>query len=672
MAAPRPQQSLADYVAVAISPVLIMALVGSLVFFLLEVLYVGQYSGRLQWALFFFVFGIVLIARISMQSGIAGRAGLYGLVLGGLVYLSLLRFADYHVGGALAGLEWAVNLALLALIWWCAHRLTWDCTYIDDNIDASGQGVLEAAGLDDTAPPESTPAADAEAEGTADRRALPANPLLAWYERYSRYREQQMRRPHTPGVWVVYFSLAALPLFGLGQALIPIEQTGRRRYAFWLLAIYVASGMGLLLTTSFLGLRRYLRQRKLTMPPAMAGVWLAVGGILILALLVGSAVLPRPSAEYQVVSFTPFGSRDREASRFAVQRDGAGQGKGQASSDPGRPDQKAESGSGNRRDPQQGGQAKGQSGGQKSGHASSGQGSRSQSGQQAGTSGAQGKQQGDSGAQGKQGQQSGAQRGQQAPNSQQDGSQQAQADRQQGQPASERKQASSTARGQDRASQAGNPQPAETEPQQAKDDSGSGQSTPPSNPVSSLLDKMSGLGKVLKWIVFGLLALVVLFFVLRAVLRFLANFTGWARSLLDALRAFWESLFGPRGEQAETAEADEAAPRRAPRPFRTYANPFASGAAQGMSPDELACYSFEALEAWAWEHDLARGPDETPLEFAERLGGELPALDAEARRLAGLYARVAYARGRLTPAALPPLREFWQRLDAVAAQSVSG
>src|SRR5207237_8062022 len=96
MAKDKPKQTLADYVTIALSPLLIMALVGSLVFFLLEVLYVGQYGGRLQWILFFFVFGAVLIARISMTSEIAGRAGLSGLVLGGLVWVALLIYVEYR------------------------------------------------------------------------------------------------------------------------------------------------------------------------------------------------------------------------------------------------------------------------------------------------------------------------------------------------------------------------------------------------------------------------------------------------------------------------------------------------------------------------------------------------------------------------------------------------
>ena len=32
---------------------------------------------------------------------------------------------------------------LLAIVWWCANRLTRDCTLIDDDADSSGYGLLE-------------------------------------------------------------------------------------------------------------------------------------------------------------------------------------------------------------------------------------------------------------------------------------------------------------------------------------------------------------------------------------------------------------------------------------------------------------------------------------------------------------------------------------------------
>ena len=47
MSSDRPNQTLADYVALAISPALIMGLVASLVFFLVNVLYAGEFVDRL-------------------------------------------------------------------------------------------------------------------------------------------------------------------------------------------------------------------------------------------------------------------------------------------------------------------------------------------------------------------------------------------------------------------------------------------------------------------------------------------------------------------------------------------------------------------------------------------------------------------------------------------------
>ena len=80
------------------------------------------------------------------------------------------------------------------------------------------------------------------------------------------------------------------------------------------MTVYVGSGLGLLLTTCFLGLRRYLRQRSLRMPVAMTGVWLAVGGVMVAAFLLVGALLPRPYAEYTL--FDPaklFATKERQA-----------------------------------------------------------------------------------------------------------------------------------------------------------------------------------------------------------------------------------------------------------------------------------------------------------------------------------------------------------------------
>src|SRR5262249_48288987 len=142
-----PGQTAADYVTIVLSPVLIMGLVGSLVFFLLEVFYQvdGPFKERLQWILFFFVFGAVLTARISMRPDIASRFWIYGTVLALAAYLGMQAFVEYPEG--LREVSIPINFLLIAVVWWCAHRLTWDCTNVDEDADVSGEGVLQAAGL---------------------------------------------------------------------------------------------------------------------------------------------------------------------------------------------------------------------------------------------------------------------------------------------------------------------------------------------------------------------------------------------------------------------------------------------------------------------------------------------------------------------------------------------
>ncbi|MFO0926478.1 MAG: hypothetical protein U0736_05490 [Gemmataceae bacterium] len=321
MAADRPNPTLADYVTLVFSPVLIMGLVGSLVFFLLEVLYPagGQWRERLQWILFFFVFGAVLTGRIAMTGEISSRAGLYGSILALLTYIAMQRFVEYPE--SVRSLSFLVNLVLVGVVWWCAHRLTWDCTNVDEETDMSGEGLLQAAGLEDRPPP--------PAGAETDEDGHDAKTGASWLDRYRRYRDERQKR-RTLGVWVVYFSLAALPIFGLGQSLIPATAPDRRRFAFWLMTVYVACALGLLLTTCFLGLRRYLRQKRLRMPAAMTAMWLIAGGGLVVVLLVLGALLPRPSSEYPLLTFLrPADPAKRQANRFAPKGDSPGEGKGQ-------------------------------------------------------------------------------------------------------------------------------------------------------------------------------------------------------------------------------------------------------------------------------------------------------------------------------------------------------
>ena len=297
----RPTATLADYLVVCVSPVLIMLLVGSLCFFLIEVFGRGEAVGGLRWVMFWFVLAIVLIARIGIEQG-TGHAMVYGLGLAAATWLYTLRLFP-------ALFVW--DMALLAIVWWCAHKLVWNCTLIDENEDTSGIGLLQsAADKSFFVPPEKNRGKDS---GKNKKPAV----------------------PHRPGLWVVYFSLAALPLFGIGQMLLPGGDLAARRAGFAYLFVYMAAAFGLLFVTSFLGLRRYLRQRYLQMPAAIAFGWIRFGAGVAAFVLMAALLLPRPGAgdawmtlrhqvDYQL----------HQASEFAMRFSPHGTGKGRSGNEP--------------------------------------------------------------------------------------------------------------------------------------------------------------------------------------------------------------------------------------------------------------------------------------------------------------------------------------------------
>ncbi|MCE5302465.1 MAG: DUF4129 domain-containing protein [Planctomycetaceae bacterium] len=313
--ADRPRKTLTDYLVIAISPALIMTLIGSLTFFLLEVFYQGRYQGRLEYIFTLFIVGATLIGRISIEEG-RERAVLFAVPLGLVTLLAVQRFVEFQ-DPALASWSLLINLGIIALVGWAADKLTWDCTLIDETEEDSGAGLLETVGFDhaDTAGVQAETTMELEPESSL----LPDHRASGWWDRFV----ERRRQPHAPGVWVVYFSLAAVALFGIGQLFIPAEDQALRRYAFQLLCVYTVSGLSLLLTTSFLGLRRYLRQRRQAMPGAMTRHWLTLGVWLIVGVMVVAMVLPRPDPEYAVSEWPHVRSPEPSSSRHAMGRESA-------------------------------------------------------------------------------------------------------------------------------------------------------------------------------------------------------------------------------------------------------------------------------------------------------------------------------------------------------------
>lgn len=665
----RLQKTLTDYLVIAISPALIMTLVGSLVYFLIAVFYHGGYPGRVSYIFALFVFAAVLIARIAIEEG-REYSMMYAIALALAMLLALGRFTSYST---------LFNIVMLGIVLWCADKLTWDCTVIDEQEDASGEGLLQTVGMEGSqdAPAAGRSPAAHDLEATTSRQPPPAP--KTWWQRFVEHR----KRPHAPGVWVIYFSLAALPLFGIGQRFVPASDVDARRYVFKLLCIYTASGLGLLMTTSFLGLRRYLRQRRLEMPLEMAGVWLSVGSVMIVALMFVCWLLPRPSPEYSItqVPIQVDSSSDSEASRFGWGKEGAKDPRHQAPATaparqdqegrPGGQDSEGRSGQGQAKDEQGTGKSPGgrqgdgkQGGGQKAGGQQAGgqqaggqqAGGQQAGGQQAGGQSGGGQSAGEgktgegktgegksgkqsSGAQGGGQQQSGGQgEGEEQGQRPADGPQQGPAES--GQPSSSSESASKD-----------NPFEQEVSSSEA-----------PSPPSSWLPNPSQMLNSLLGLIPFGLKWLYNLIFI--AIVGYLMwrnreRVLEALRSFWAAIREFWDHWFGVRRAEpaGEEAAAIAAAP---PRPFADFPDPFATGEAQRWLPRDLVAYSFQALEAWGREHGCERGPEQTPHEFAGSLAACEATVGREAGNLADLYCCAAYSSGGLPRDRVGRLQQLWQ------------
>ncbi|MGP0067980.1 MAG: DUF4129 domain-containing protein [Isosphaeraceae bacterium] len=635
MAKDRSRGTLVDYLVAAIEPVLIMIMVGSLMFFLLDLWYEGPVLDRLRWILFWFVFGIVLITRVSMQIGSVQAQG-YGVALGGAVAL---------VATVLGGFQ-PFLLMVMGVVWWATHKLTFDCTLLDEDQDA-GVGLLQESGLEPVNPDEPihTPR-DAKTHSDPDEMDASLLPQRPWWKLWE-VDSGEARRPHAPGVTLVYFTLASLPIFGIGQWFVPAVDEDRRTGLFLYFLAYIASGMGLLLATSFLNLRRYLRQRKVKMPGAMTATWLSTGAILIVGLTAAAAVLPLPIAGLKAMRGSTTNQSDLRASEHVILKDSGVQGEGTPSEGPaasksGSPPKSSgkAKGSGKTNDPNASQQTNGQ--GKPGGN--SGQG-RSKSGaprgkpapSQGGQQGKKGAAQDQSGDQGKKGDQSGEQaKGDQAKG--QDGRSKDQAERGKDAEADSKQSEEKGSEQGDEKSSAENPNPSD------------GGSPPLQLPPIALTS--------LAWLK-GPIMVVGILILIFGLFRYGGVLLQALRALIAALLSgFW--FGGPRKPKKDEEVEEEKAPP--PRPFASYVNPFDAGLDHQFSPNDLVIYSFEALEAWAYENELARSPHETPSEFVQRLGQARGELSREATRLVGFFVTIVYGDRGFKDEVLPALRQFWQAL----------
>jgi hypothetical protein len=636
-----------DYALAGIAPFFIIGMIGSLTFFLITVFYRGDYPARLMWILGLYTFAAVLIARIAIEQTRTYAMG-YMVCLGLATLLVAPQFIA--IQGPMSWLTLPLLVFFLVLIAFLADRITFDCTSINEADASSGVGLLQSLGIN-------------KAETFEKSKELQSRPG-AYLKR---------RKKHNPGVWVLYFALMVLPLFGIGQFF--IRDVSSRLFSHRLLFIYLFCTLSLLVLISLLSLRKYLRERSIDMEIPFAVRWLSMGIAAVFALLLVFALLPIPNQSMWSWDFplTISSRDDLQANRFGWGNEGVADEnavppKAQNGKQPDAPngpegnradqqdDAGAKPGDGKANPKEQGGNEKGEQGG-KGGQGKKGE-QKTESGKEAQRNGNDQSNKQDSSSNGdqeKQGQQgNGDQQGK-------DVSQRKEEQKQNGkQPGNGEKKESNEQQGKAEQQKRGEPLNGEENPRdkekqnpQQRDPQEAGQpqpeQVPPANqptptPQSSWSMQWN-LGPIFQWLV--VLALLIVAVVYGIKYR-------------QAILNFFNQLLGRTTKDSPTESGpNEAKVADLFPPFLSFQNPFAT---RGMPTEQIVRQMFRAIQSWGYERRVVRSVEETPDEYVRRLGRRYPEQMQNLMSLGLLYGRIAYARGKVASQELAPLQELWQWL----------
>jgi len=197
---------------------------------------------------------------------------------------------------------------------WVSSRLVWDCTLLGKTRDVSALGLLEAI-RQKFVPPERIAGIDEDGFGKNKRDIGGKSKAVDSFSVYE-FMLGRNGKNTTPGLWGLYLAAAAFPIFGFGQWFLNPKSSGLSIY--FLFAVYLWSGLGLLMVTSLLGMKRYVNKRGVSIPEAVAMNWLFVGPLFLIGLLLAFSILPRPDISSTVNDYLAFLRREKETSELAI------------------------------------------------------------------------------------------------------------------------------------------------------------------------------------------------------------------------------------------------------------------------------------------------------------------------------------------------------------------
>ncbi len=622
-------------------------MISGLVNFLVMLFYHGDFPARITWTLFFYTMGAVAIARIAIEQT---RAYAHG-------YAGILGIAGFFVMSGYLG-SVVFTAFILFTISYLADRIVHDCTLIDETVDASGQGLVDFG--------KELMLAHAN-KPTDDQPSSKINPSPNDGLELPMAKKLKPRTTHQPGRTVMWLALAALPLFGFGQFMLR-DDPGTWGRAKFLLAMYLFASLSLLVTTSFLGLRRYLRQRGADMPGNVSVGWIAGGLLSILLILFVAYIAPVPGqllASFTLPDFLD-SPKDKQASRYGWGNEGAqrqseddatsnqprgnddtpSSGESQPGAKPGEADH------GNAKDAPPGSDPGGKkSGGKESGGKESGADKSSDAKSDPAKSQAGAKNKSiDSGEDSQRPSSKSQPPSESQENTEKTPDNSDNKQQSQNKQSDDSKPQDSTNQEQSKAGQEDSqskkpddsPQDDQKKKQQTREQDSSGGQSAAQRSLEAVSSSLPAISGILRWLIMLGLVAIVTFYVWK-------NY--------EALLQWWRSLFGfpsPNSNDEDTTLTN--ATKESPlRQFSSFDNP----AGRENDPRRAVVITFQAFEAWAREQGWRRNKDETPSEFLKRIGTAIPQAVEPASQVVDAYNRIVYGRGNATSSDMRAVHSIW-------------
>lgn len=299
---PKPYQrrSPTDWLLEFLTPFMILIMVASVVFFLLDVrfVYTEVHDFNLRMVAFFYILGVVALNRLIARDG-KEESIMYFIALAGAITLYTLATTTAYdvgsVGGTFMnkpGVALAFNLTVVMFIWWLANRLTHECC-VDENYTAGDIGILTGTVRRFKEKVERKPAT------LIPDTTLDAIDPTEWKKPVKKgpkpvYDATQRLSKRHPGISILYFSLPVMIAFALGQRVVQHGGQSMLLAGHFYLACYTLSALSLLMLSSLAGLRDYFRARRVRLPGTLGPFWIGLGSVMVVMVLFGAAVLPRP------------------------------------------------------------------------------------------------------------------------------------------------------------------------------------------------------------------------------------------------------------------------------------------------------------------------------------------------------------------------------------------